>query len=181
MELKELIQYIINTVKFWVIVNEWQGGVHLRFGKIRRVIKAGMYLKLPIIDSYHVQPIRLQEIPATHINALTKDGQDVTVSGSAWYIINDVKQFYLGYSEPNEVVSSVVRSAMVMAIEKTNLKDLKVEGLECDISKNIELFIGKGFKVETFKVVTISKARVYRLIKDNLYTQFSNNLDDQHK
>lgn len=177
MDIKELIQYLASSVKFWVIINEWQGGVHLRFGKIRRVVKKGMYLKLPIIDAYYVQSIRLQEISATQINAITKDGKDVTLSGSAWYVIDDVQEFYLGYTEPNEIVSAVVRSGIIRLIENTDLSDVSALTLEEGVMEILNKTQCKGFNIETFKLVTISKAKVIRLIKDDLYSQSSLSLD----
>ncbi len=178
MDLKALIQYIANSVKFWVIINEWQAGVHLRFGKIRRVVKGGMYLRIPIIDSYYVQAIRLQEIPATHISTLTKDGKCVTISSSTWYIIDDVKEFYNGYAEPNEVVSSIIRNAMVMTVKNLNFDELDVKKLQEDTHKDILSREYKGFNIKDFFIVTITDASTWRILKDDLYSQTGNKLDE---
>ena len=110
MNLKELLEYIFGHFKFWITVNEWQSGVHLRFGGIKRSVGKGMYIKLPIIDQYFVQPNRTQEIQAIQINCLTKDSKDLTISASVFYKIDDIHKFYTTYSEPNEIISCLHRS-----------------------------------------------------------------------
>lgn len=179
MDIKELIQYLFNKLKVWIIVKEWEDGIHLRFGKIRRTVDTGIYIKLPMIDSYYLQPNRSQEIHASHINALTKDLNNIAISGSVTYVMDNVKEFYIGYAEPNEIVSAITRNAIVNNVALIDSKSVDVNDLQTSIENDIKKHAGKGFKFECFRIVTITNARTYRLIKDNLYSQDSNGLNEE--
>lgn len=179
MELKQLIQFLTNTFKFWVIIKEWQTAIHLRNGKIKRILNAGIYFKIPFLDSYYTQPNRVLEIHGTHINTLTQDRKNITISTSVFYKINNIKDFYLGYAEPNEIVSATTRNLLVKYIESKDADSIRSAHIETAIKIELKDYNKHGFEFTDFKIVTISNAKTYRLIKDNLYSQTANYLDSE--
>ena len=60
--LKEFFTYITNQLKFWFIVKEWENGLQLRNGRIIRMLKEGLYVKIPFLDFVYCQPKRVQDI-----------------------------------------------------------------------------------------------------------------------
>ena len=94
MNLKEFFEYLFNKFKFWFIVNEWEGAIHMRNGKLLRKLDAGLYFKLPIIDFVYSQAIRTKEIEINQTDVLSKDGKQITITPVIHYVINDVYAFY---------------------------------------------------------------------------------------
>jgi len=168
MNLKEFFEYIFNQFKFWVIVNEWECGIILRRGKLRRKVNSGIYFKIPILDSLYCQPNRTKELDISQTNALTKDRKTYTISIAVHYKIEDVWEFYTGYAEPNEIIAQTVKREMVMHISETRSEDIKIKNIEDYIMDKLE--DGKGFAFETIKVITITNAKTLRLILDKSYS-----------
>jgi regulator of protease activity HflC (stomatin/prohibitin superfamily) len=174
MDIKELIKYLFSKIKIWVIINEWESGIHLRNGKIKRTVSNGMYLRLPIIDAYYSQPNRTQAIQAEQISLLTKDKVQYSVSGSVWYRINDIRLFYTSYSEPSEVISDSLRTSLVHSFGELLSEQITPDTIEELVYSKLEQ--GKGVEYDSFRVTTITSARTYRIIKDDLYGNKSNEL-----
>ncbi len=168
MNLKEFFEYIFNQFRFWVIINEWESGILLRRGKLRKKLSAGMYLKLPIFDSVYCQPNRTKELDVSQVNVLTKDRETYTVSVAAHYKIVDVWEFYTGYAEPNEIIQQMIKRELVIHMANTVKGDVDSVKIEEFIAAN--LHDGKGFKFEAIKVITITNARTFRIIKDSSYS-----------
>jgi len=54
---KDLLDYILNIFKIWVIVQPWEQGLRVRLGKHIKLVNGGLYFKIPYIDSYYIQSI----------------------------------------------------------------------------------------------------------------------------
>lgn len=180
MNLKEFIQYLFNQFKFWVVVNEWDTVLHLRNGKIRRELTGGIFLKIPILDGYYGQPNRQLEVTAVQINCVTKDGCELTISMSALYRITSLKEFYLAYSEPNEVISALLKNALqkeAMLTDRANIQPETFGENVFHILKNSEHI---GYQFENALVTSMSFAMTLRIIKDDMWEQRTMDMKSQH-
>jgi len=177
MNIKDLIQYLTTNLKFWVIINDWQTALHLRNGKIKRLCNSGIYFKVPFIDAFYAQPSRMQEIHASHINVLSMDGVGYTISGSLFFKITDIREYYLAYSEPFEIMSAMLRNNIVKISSSLKALDFNINIMEICILNGLHTEEKKGFEFIEFKVVTITNAKTFRLIQDNLYSQEKSELD----
>ena len=178
-QLKEFITYLTNQFKFWFIIKEWEYGLQLRNGKTVRTLNAGFYFKIPLIDYTYYQPKRTQDIGLEQRNFMTKDDQNITVSSCIFYKISNINQFYNGYAEPNSIIANIVSNKMSSLFLENDYKDINQDKFEQEVLKRLKKIQNKGFLFEDFKITTYSKARTYRIIKDNLYSQTKNDLDKQ--
>ena len=80
MNIKETIQYILGSFKFWFIINPWEEGVRVRFGKYQKKFGAGTYIKIPYFDSVYVEQVRLRIIPMPLQSMTMKNGKTLTAS-----------------------------------------------------------------------------------------------------
>jgi len=177
--IKELISYITNQFKFWFIISEWDKGLHLRRGKTIRVLGEGLYFKIPFIDYVFSQPKRLQEITISQVNLTTKDDKSVTISCSVFFKIIDVEKYYNSYSEPNEIIDSLMKNESAKYFLSTNYKDFGINSFEIQILNSLKSLRNIGLEFTKSNLTTFSNAKTYRIIKDNLYSQQSNSLDSQ--
>lgn len=179
MNIKEFFTYITNQLKFWIIVKDWEYGLHLRSGKIRRELKSGIYFKVPFLDFYYTKPNRILDVYVSHINCLTKDFKNITISATIFYKIISIKKYYLGYSEPNSIIAQILKNELNKYISKIDSKDITINSIEDHINKELKQIKEKGLEFNDSKVLTISNARTYRIIKDNLYSQGNSFMDEQ--
>lgn len=179
MNLKEFFSYITNQLKFWFIIKEWEYGLHLRNGKVKRQLKEGFYFKIPFLDFIYSQPKRVQDIVLSQINYTTACGDGITASVALFFKIDNILKYYNGYAEPNSVIANKASSLINKYFLETNYKDFKKEDLEENLFSGLSLIENKGFYFESVSLTTFSNARTYRIIKDNLYSQSKNQLDTQ--
>lgn len=177
--IKELISYLTNQLKFWFIIKEWEQGLQLRNGKIMRKLNAGIYVKIPFIDQIFCQALRVKDIVVSQVNFTTGDNKCITASSAAFYRINDIEKFYNGYAEPNSIIANIICNEMNKHFLSINFNDFCQVTYEKRILDSLKEINDKGFEFTDFKLTTFSNARTYRIIKDNLYSQKDNNLDDQ--
>lgn len=81
---------LIATLKFFTIVNAWQGGVHLRDGKVYRRVGPGFWWQWPIRDSIEVMGSKSDTINLTNQVCTSMDGVSVMLSMNVEYKITNV-------------------------------------------------------------------------------------------
>ena len=168
MQLKEFFEYILNYLKFWVIINEWESAILMRRGKMKRSLSAGIFFRIPIIDFVYSQPNRVREIACDQINVLTRLKKGYTISIAIHYHITDVYKFYNSYSEPNEIIAQHVKQAMLGYC--SSKEEIEVSELTSHVKEVVSTEIkGKGLELDNILVITITDAKTMRLIIDKSY------------
>lgn len=56
----QLIEFIQRMFVWWVIVQPWEKGIHVRMGKRVKVLNEGIHLRIPFIDQVNIQTTRLR-------------------------------------------------------------------------------------------------------------------------
>lgn len=178
--IKELLTYLTNQFKFWVIIKEWETGLQLRNGRIIRKLNQGIYFKIPFLDNVYAKSKRTQDVVISQVNFTTKDDKQITASAAAFFRIVDIKKYYNGYAEPYSIMDNIIKNEINRYFLRTNYKDFNIKTFESKILFLLKKeVIDKGMLFEDFKLTTFSNARTYRLITDKLYAQTSSYLDDQ--
>lgn len=177
--IKELLTYLTNQFKFWFIIKEWEHGLHLRCGKIKRELRCGMYFKIPFLDSVFVKHKRIQDVVISQINFTTKDDEQITVSAAAFFRISNVRDFYNGYAEPLSIVDGIIKNEINSYFLSIDYFEFSSNNLESTVLEAIKSIKGKGILFNDFKLTTFSNAKTYRLITDKLYSQPNSYLDDE--
>ena len=177
--IKELLTYLTNQFKFWFIVKEWENGLQLRNGKIIRELKYGFYFKIPFLDAIYTQPKRMQDVIISQINFTTKDGKQITASATAFFKINNIKEYYNGYAEPFSIIDGIIKNEITRYFLLIRYEDFNQNEFELKVLEHLQEIENKGMVFSDFKLITFSNARTYRIITDKLYSQTKSYLDDQ--
>ncbi|MFI1770987.1 SPFH domain-containing protein [Thalassobellus citreus] len=177
--IKEFFTYITNQFKFWFIVKEWENGLQLRNGKIIRVLKNGIYFKIPFLDAVFCQPKRTQDVIVSQVNFTTKDNKQITASATAFFKIIDIKEYYNGYAEPLSIIDGFIKNEIARYFLLTRFEDFDIDVFEKRVLNHLQLIKGKGMLFEDFKLITFSNAKTFRIIHDKLYSQINSELDKQ--
>ncbi|HYD91374.1 MAG TPA: SPFH domain-containing protein, partial [Flavobacterium sp.] len=153
---KELLQYLFNALKIWVIVQPWEQAVRTRFGKNPTILNKGIYFKLPYIDSVFVQETRLRICDTPMLTATTKDLKTITISLSIGYSISNIEKLYNSLYHPETTIRNIAMSEVSRMIFKNSIDDVKPEHIESlAIEKLKELNYGITFeylKITNFAV-----------------------------
>ncbi len=66
--IKGLIEYLLNIVKFWIVIQPWERGIRVRFGKNQKLLNGGVHFRIPFLDTIYVQCVQAQGYQHAHPN-----------------------------------------------------------------------------------------------------------------
>lgn len=165
-QIKDLLEYIFNFVKIWIIVQPWQQGIRVRKGKTIKKLSAGIYFRVPYLDSVYIQETRLRMVQMNIQTLTSKDGKEITINSSLGYSIEDIEKLYETLYHPEGTIVSLAMSAVAEYIFKNISKDMNTQAIEVYVlaSLNENYY---GLKLEHFKITNFAAVRTYRIIQDN--------------
>lgn len=163
--IRELIDYILNVFKFWIIVQPWEQAVRTRFGKNKKVMYGGTHFRIPFMDSFYVQCIRLRVANMPMQNLTTKDLKTVTLNGSIGYSISNIATLYDTMYEPESTITGIAMGAIADYIYTHDSIDINAQDIEKTVLETLDLK-KYGLEVSYYKLINFAIVRTYRLIQD---------------
>ena len=116
----------------WVLIDERQRGVVLRFGKYERLMTPGPNFKLPrpLESVTKVEATQVRNI-SDQVRMLTRDENIVLVDFNVQYQVSDPQQFLFGTRDPDDTLrqaaESAVREVMGNSVMDTILSGQRAE------------------------------------------------------
>ena len=165
---------MFETIGYWVqgawehikpfyIIEQYNKGIQLRFGKFHKVLNPGIHFKVPFFDLVIEHTVVPTTMRLYSQSLTTKDEKSIVVEGIIKYQISDIKVFLL---EVNDAVDAI--ADMTQAIVKTIIMERTWE--ECK-SVEIDNIITKKARSEAKKwgieiiQVTLSDMGIIRSIR----------------
>ena len=161
----QLVQFIKEIFSWWFIITPWEEGVFVRMGKKAKVLKAGIYYKIPFIDQVYVQSIRIRTVDLPIQTVSTKDGKTITVKAMIGYSIQDIYMLYNTLSHPDMTLSGIVMAEISEYIRNTDYSEVNINSLEKEISKRMEQE-KYGLGDLSIRITSWALVRTFRLIQD---------------
>lgn len=174
--IRELLDYILNVFKFWIIVEPWEQAVRTRFGKNKKIIYAGTHFRIPLMDSFYIQCTRLRVANLPMQNLTTKDLKTVTLNGSIGYEIKNISILYETMYEPEATISGIAMGAIADYIYTHSSENIDIGDIEKSVLKSLNLD-KYGLSVTYYKLINFAVVRTYRLITDQSQIYRSSTLD----
>jgi len=163
--IKDLLDYILNVFKFWIIIQPWEQAVRTRFGKNKKVIYAGTHFRIPFMDNFYIQCVRLRVANLPMQNLTTKDLKTITLNGSIGYEIKDIGVLYSTMYEPEATISSIAMGAIADYIYAHSSENIDILDIEKSVLKSLDLD-KYGIFVSYYKLINFAVVKTYRLIQD---------------
>lgn len=97
----------------WVMIDERQRGVVLRFGEFNRILDPGPNLKLPrpLETVTKVDVTQLRSI-SDQVRMLTRDENIVQIEYNVQYLVADPRKFLFGARDPDDTLKQATESAV---------------------------------------------------------------------
>lgn len=164
----KLLDFIITFIKDIIpfkIVDQWEQGVHLRFGKFYRVVQPGLNWKFPFFDQVWVTPVITQTVNLRSQTVTTLDEKTVVLSSIVRYHIEDVQKFLLGVMHANDVLVDTTQGIIRDMVEETKWEDLT------DLTSYVlpivnEQVEGWGIKVQLISFPDLGQITTFRIISE---------------
>ena len=94
------------------IVNQWENGVILRFGKIKDVKETGLHFRVPLMDVVEKVDMRTQTLDMKGQSAITKDNISVGIDAVVFMTIEDPSKVITQIRDYKMAVSKYAQTAI---------------------------------------------------------------------
>jgi len=150
----------------WVIVDENEAGVLLRFGRYRYDLYPGFKWKIPIFDRALTANVTSQQIDLPCQSITLQDGRSLVISGTIRYTIRNARKALLGvqdYDESLQECAMGLISTEFRGVPKDFKDFLKIE-------KDIEGIVSEralswGMRVEDFFFTDFAEHWCVRMVE----------------
>ena len=164
-KLVQLIERFGYQMMPFVIIEEWNAGVHLRFGKWIKTLYAGIHFKIPFFDSIIECPVITQSVNLPSQTLTTLDGQSIVLKAIIRYKVNNVRTYLLGVMHANDVLIDTTQGIIRDVVEMTkwdNLIDVNTQ-----ITNEVKEYVVKwGIEVEAVTITDLGLVKSFRIFGD---------------
>ena len=128
--LDKLIDFLISVIdtgRFWIVVDPDEAGVLLRMGAFRKDLEGGRwYLKLPLyIDRERVIKVTTDTHNLSAQGLCTKDGVEINVSVIARFRIKDARKALLEVQDRDNVIKDSVLAEVCYLVQEHNWEEVR--------------------------------------------------------
>lgn len=148
----------------FVVVDQWQSGIVLRFGRFHRIILPGFHWKLPFVETVSMQPVVVTTTSLSAQSIIAPDGKVYTAEGVVRWRVEDVKPFICDVWDSENVIIDGAKSAIAETI--------RTEGVE-EVAPKVTIKTRRALKkygihIEEITITTLAPIKCIRLIGDRI-------------
>ena len=167
-KLVQLIERFGYQLMPYVIIEEWNAGVHLRFGKWIKTLYGGIHFKIPFFDSIIECPVITQSVNLPSQTLTTLDEQSIVLKAIIRYKVNNVRTYLLGVMHANDVLIDTTQGIIRDVVEMTkwdNLIDVNTQ-----ITNEVKEYVVRwGIEVEAVTITDLGLVKSFRIFGDEVH------------
>lgn len=164
-KLIDLMVTFIHDILPFKIVDQWEKGVHLRFGKYLSTIEPGLNWKFPFFDQILTTPVITQTVNLSPQTVTTQDDKSVVLTSIVRYHIYDVRKFLLNVMHANDVLVDTTQGIIRDLVEGCMWNDLY--DLSSVVTPELNGQVEKwGIMVEQISFPDLAEIKTFRVIGD---------------
>ncbi len=158
--------------RFWkdllpfVIIEQWNSALHLRFGIFRRTLKPGIYFKIPFLDSIIETAVITQSVNLPAQTLTTLDEQGIVLKAIIRYKVSDVKKYLLSVMHANDVLIDTTQGIIRDIVEVTNWEDLV--DVNRKLTTEVKTYVKRwGIEIEAITITDLGIVKTFRILGDD--------------
>ena len=164
-KLVQLIERFGYQLMPYAIIEEWNAGVHLRYGKWIKTLYAGIHFKIPFFDNIIECPVITQSVNLPSQTLTTLDEQSIVLKAIIRYKVNNVRTYLLGVMHANDVLIDTTQGIIRDVVEMTkwdNLIDVNTQ-----ITNEVKEYVVRwGIEVEAVTITDLGLVKSFRIFGD---------------
>jgi regulator of protease activity HflC (stomatin/prohibitin superfamily) len=162
-----LVRFSMDILPF-VIVEQWNGAVQLRFGKFIKVLYPGIHFKIPFFDSIVECPVITQSVNLPSQTLTTLDDESIVLKSIIRYKVSNIQTYLLGVMHANDVLIDTTQGMIRDVVELTTWDDL-VDVNETITNKVKEYVVRWGIEVEAVTITDLGIVKSFRIFGDEAH------------
>ena len=154
-----------NVLRPLVVVDDYEGGVILRFGRYKRDLTPGLHWKLPLADNAIMTSTVTTTMALRPQTLTTRDDQTVVLSAIVKYNISDTRAYLLDIWDSADVLNDLTLGAIREIVASVDYGDLRGQLIEAEVLGNIKDEACRyGVNIHKVTFSDLGKVRSLRLI-----------------
>lgn len=171
--LESLLNFIVTIWEWFIpfrVVNHWEKGVILRFGRFKREAEPGFHWLIPFnVDKLMTAPSVVQTHRLNKQSITTKDGKQIVVSAVVKFTVTDIRAFLLDVFQSGDAIEDVSMGGLRKIIASKTWDECQHDDLEEELKKAVKLEVKKfGIEVQKVTLPDLACIRSLRLLQDKL-------------
>ena len=162
-----LVRFSMDILPF-VIVEQWNGAVQLRYGKFIKVLYPGIHFKIPFFDSIIECPVITQSVNLPSQTLTTLDDESIVLKSIIRYKVSNIRTYLLGVMHANDVLIDTTQGMIRDVVELTTWDDL-VDVNETITNKVKEYVVRWGIEVEAVTITDLGIVKSFRIFGDEAH------------
>jgi regulator of protease activity HflC (stomatin/prohibitin superfamily) len=162
-----LVRFSMDILPF-VIVEQWNGAVQLRYGKFIKVLYPGIHFKIPFFDSIIECPVITQSVNLPSQTLTTLDDESIVLKSIIRYRVSNIQTYLLGVMHANDVLIDTTQGMIRDVVELTTWDDL-VDVNETITNKVKEYVVRWGIEVEAVTITDLGIVKSFRIFGDEAH------------
>ena len=159
-----IVRFGMDMLPF-VIIEQWNGAVQLRYGKFIKVLSPGIHFKIPFFDSVIECPVITQSVNLPSQTLTTLDEQSIVLKSIIRYKVSNIQTYLLGVMHANDVLIDTTQGMIRDVVELTRWDDL-VDVNETITNKVKEYVVKWGIEVEAVTITDLGIVKSFRIFGD---------------
>ena len=162
-----LVRFGMDMLPF-VIVEQWNGSVQLRFGKFIKVLYPGIHFKIPFFDSVIETPVITQSVNLPSQTLTTLDDESIVLKSIIRYKVSNIQTYLLSVMHANDVLIDTTQGIIRDVVERTTWNDL-VDVNETITNEVKEYVVRWGIEVEAVTITDLGIVKSFRIFGDEAH------------
>lgn len=159
-----LVRFSMDILPF-VIVEQWNGAVQLRFGKFIKVLYPGIHFKIPFFDSIIECPVITQSVNLPSQTLTTLDDESIVLKSIIRYKVSNIRTYLLGVMHANDVLIDTTQGMIRDVVELTTWEDLV--DVNSKITQEVKEYVVRwGIEVEAVTITDLGLVKSFRIFGD---------------
>jgi regulator of protease activity HflC (stomatin/prohibitin superfamily) len=151
----------------FVVIDEYQSGVLLRFGKYKKVVLAGFHWRWPFsIDEFVMVDIATETITTEPQSLTTKDGKNIVVSAKVKCYVYKPDVYAIKVKDVTNAISDITMGKIKQAVMKASWEECRENEFDTKITQTVRTEADKwGVSIERVTTVNLQLTGSIRVIK----------------
>lgn len=163
----EFFSSFFDYLKFYWIIEQYNRGVLLRFGKFVRVLPPGLHWKWPFADYILEHTIVPTTMRLYHQSLHTSDDKPIVIQAIIKYQVSDVETLLMKVYDPVDAIGDMTQAVIKNIIMEKTWEECRNPDLDNMITRKARVEAKKwGIEIIQVTLVDINKAPSFRLIQN---------------
>jgi regulator of protease activity HflC (stomatin/prohibitin superfamily) len=152
----------------FVIIEQWNAAVQLRYGKWIRNLSGGIHFKIPFFDSIIECPVITQSVNLPSQTLTTLDEESIVLKAIIRYRVSNIQTYLLSVMHANDVLIDTTQGIIRDVVEMTTWPGLV--DVNSQITNEVKEYVVRwGIEIEAVTITDLGIVKSFRIFGDEAH------------